>query len=320
MEIIERYIQAVGYWLPKNQRADILAELTEDIRSEVDARETEFGRRMNDDEYAAMLRRRGSPFLVARRYLPERHLIGPVLFPIFSLVLKVYALVFIAPWLLLWLTEIISSPTYRADHPIEKLQSLWLGSMYMFAFTTLGFAIVEKFKIGFKSWENWDPRRLPRRTDTNRIARSSTLFDFAAGFAVVLWLLIVLQFRTEFTFAGARITLTPEWRYIAGTLLVSAAVTIALSVANCFRPWWTKLRAGIRLANDAVASALFCLFLKSAIVGRIVVPNLSDERALSLAHGLNAWMANVMPIFAVFGIGIVALDARRMLRLSKPEP
>jgi hypothetical protein len=319
MEIIERYLQAVGYWLPKNQRSDILAELSEDIRSEVDAREAEIGCKMNDDELAAVLKHRGSPFLVAQRYLPERHLIGPVLFPIYILVLKVYALVFIAPWLLLWLTETISFPAYRADHPIEKLQGLWLGSMYMFALTTLGFAIVERFKIGFGSWENWDPRRLPRRSDTNRIARSSTLFDFAAGFAFLLWLLIVLKFRTEFTFSGIRITLAPEWRYIVVALLVSAAVTIALSAANWFRPWWTKPRAGIRLANDAVGSALFCLFLKSAIVERIVAPNLTDEKALILAHGLNEWMATLMPIFVIFGVGIVALDARRILRLLKPK-
>ena len=32
MELIDRYLQAVRFWLPKAQADDIIAELSEDIR------------------------------------------------------------------------------------------------------------------------------------------------------------------------------------------------------------------------------------------------------------------------------------------------
>jgi hypothetical protein len=33
MQLLERYLQAVKFWLPKEQKEDIIAELSEDIRS-----------------------------------------------------------------------------------------------------------------------------------------------------------------------------------------------------------------------------------------------------------------------------------------------
>ena len=41
MELLDRYIQAVRFWLPKAQRDDIAAELSEDIRSQIEERESE---------------------------------------------------------------------------------------------------------------------------------------------------------------------------------------------------------------------------------------------------------------------------------------
>ena len=39
MEIVDRYLQAVSFWLPEEQRADITAELREDIHSEIEERD-----------------------------------------------------------------------------------------------------------------------------------------------------------------------------------------------------------------------------------------------------------------------------------------
>src|SRR5438477_8588362 len=91
MELVDRYLQAVRFWLPKNQKQDIRAELSEDIRSQVEDREAELGRKLNETEVAELLKQRGRPVLVANRFLPQESLIGPVLFPIYVFVLKVVA-------------------------------------------------------------------------------------------------------------------------------------------------------------------------------------------------------------------------------------
>ena len=48
MELLERYLQAVKFWLPKEQKSDIIAELSEDLRSQIEERETAVGRKLSE--------------------------------------------------------------------------------------------------------------------------------------------------------------------------------------------------------------------------------------------------------------------------------
>ncbi|MEI6668118.1 MAG: hypothetical protein WCP29_08175 [Acidobacteriota bacterium] len=89
MDLLDRYLHAVKFWPPKAQRQDIVSELSEDIRSQVEDKECELGRALSETEVEAILVRIGRPVLVAGRYLPQRHLIGPALFPIYVFVLKI---------------------------------------------------------------------------------------------------------------------------------------------------------------------------------------------------------------------------------------
>ena len=74
MDLIDRYLNAVGFWLPKDRKEDILKELAEDIRSEKEEKEAGLGRAMTGPEVEALLKTRGRPFQMAGRYLPSRHL------------------------------------------------------------------------------------------------------------------------------------------------------------------------------------------------------------------------------------------------------
>src|ERR1700752_1570407 len=101
MELLDRYLKAVKFWLPSDQKQDIIAELSEDLRSQIDEKESELGRALNNAEIEAILKKSGDPMLVAQRYLPQRYLIGPALFPIYWLILRAGWLFFFGPWLIL---------------------------------------------------------------------------------------------------------------------------------------------------------------------------------------------------------------------------
>lgn len=83
MEILERYLYAVGRWLPKKQKKDILAELESSI---YDSLETRFNKSDNysEDEVSEVLKELGAPWKVASAYsgLADK-LIGPELLPIY---------------------------------------------------------------------------------------------------------------------------------------------------------------------------------------------------------------------------------------------
>src|SRR5947209_17867387 len=116
MELLDKYLQAVKFWLPGSQQADIVAELREDIRSEAEEREAALGRSLNQSEWEALLKQRGRPLLVAEKFLPQRFLIGPVLFPAYWFVLRLSLLCYVPPWIAVWIAMVVFNPHYRAQH------------------------------------------------------------------------------------------------------------------------------------------------------------------------------------------------------------
>jgi|SRR5215469_15820089 len=95
MELIDRYLKAVGKGLPEAQCEDIIRELSEDIRSEMEDKLSELGRLPTEAEQQALLKQRGNPLLLAARYRQDhrtlafgRQLIGPILFPFYIKVLS----------------------------------------------------------------------------------------------------------------------------------------------------------------------------------------------------------------------------------------
>ncbi|MBL0946565.1 hypothetical protein [Brevundimonas sp.] len=82
MDLIERYLKAVGAQLPAAGRDDILAELRDLLMSRVEEREAELGRPLTEAEVEAVLREVGHPLTVAARYgAGPQHVVGPELYP-----------------------------------------------------------------------------------------------------------------------------------------------------------------------------------------------------------------------------------------------
>src|ERR1700730_5515129 len=95
MQIVDRYLQSVKKCLPAKQADDIIRELSENISSQIEDKESELNRSLTETEVEAILKQHGHPLLVASRYRQEqrsvsfgRQIIGPALFPFYIRVLK----------------------------------------------------------------------------------------------------------------------------------------------------------------------------------------------------------------------------------------
>src|ERR1700719_1105167 len=195
MQLLERYLQAVKFWLPKEQKEDIIAELSEDIRSQIDEKEAELGRKLNEVELEAILKQRGRPILVANRYLPQEQLIGPVLFPIYRLVLKIVMLCYLVPWTVTWIALLIFNSGYAAKFAGHSwtgaLGSLW-ASLWTTAFIAVGtvtlvFAILERAQLKSHFLEEWNPRKLPAVNNPDLIPRFNSIFELADSLIFCVW-------------------------------------------------------------------------------------------------------------------------------------
>jgi hypothetical protein len=319
MDLINRYLQAVKFWLPKKQRQDIVAELSEDLRSQIEDKESEMGRQLNESEVAELLKQRGRPVLVANRYLPQQHLIGPALFPIYVFVLKVVALFYMLPWILVWIGIAVSRAAHSGQSLIEAVGSFWTSfwpmASFMVGSITTVFAVIERVQAKSNCLNQWDPRKLPPVRDPNRIPVSNAVVEVAANLVFCCWLVGGMWYQRVLHFSGITITLTPVWRYFFWGFLLLALGNATASAVNVFRPYWTWARASIRLASDAIGSVLFCWLMKADILAEISLPNVAPEKTAQIASAINWWSAKMFPFAIVACVLIAVGNAYRIIRV-----
>lgn len=328
MDLIDRYLQAVRFWLPRSEKQDIVSELAEDIRSEVEEREAELGRPLDQAETGSLLKKRGSPFSVAEKYLPQRSLIGPGLYPIYLFVLKVVGVAYLLPWLAVWLFCVLFLPSYRAAHPgmalFGTLGTWWNIALWSFAVITLAFAVAERLRQRPGASEKWDPRRLPKVRDTRKIPRSSSLAEILLGLIFLVWWLGRLNVPSiagrdpDFTGWTPGFIWQNFYRNFYWVAVFVTLASLGLAAANLLRPYWTRVRLGARAALDAVTGAVAFL---------AIAPYFEEVKALWLKmSGAHAGLSNLetlqnwtnIAVFAVFALaGFIALGSclARLIRI-----
>jgi len=161
MELLDRYLQAVSFWLPRNKKHDIIAELSEDLLSQIEDKEAALGHPLNQDEQVELIKRCGPPMMVAGSYLPQQQFMPPVMFLIYRFVIKIVLL-----WVLVPLFVIVSAGPFIAaqNHPLALIATAvfyFQAAVFSVGMITIVFGFIAKFKPGMGQ-ERWDPRKLPR--------------------------------------------------------------------------------------------------------------------------------------------------------------
>jgi hypothetical protein len=314
MDLVARYLQAVQFWLPKNQKQDIIAELSEDLHSQIEEKESELGRKLSDDEITALLRRSGSPLVVATRYLPQRYLIGPTLYPAYLWVLGIGVLGVTLPRFAIWLGFVILDPAERGVLHMENM----VTTIIAFAFaTTLAFVIIEHSDLKEKLLNSWNPRKLPAVRQPNRIPRASSLIEAAVNLIWVVWLINLIPQGRVVTVSSVHIHLSPGWYVLLASCVLTGAFNLTASIMNLIYTHWTQESATMRLGSDAVGGAVFCWFLRAQIFLGFSAPQLSIEKAQQWTTAINWWTAKMAPFAVIAVVIIVAVDVYRIIRLKR---
>jgi hypothetical protein len=323
MDLINRYLQAVRFWLPRKQQDDMIAELSEDIRSQMEERSATLGRPLTESEVEDLLRRRGSPILVANRYLPQQSLIGPLLFPIYRFVAIVVTACLLVPMLLGWLVSRLSPGfgTDRSHHWLSLVghtsSHLWTGWFAAMGIVTLVFAILDRTHAQQHILESWNPRRLPPVRHPSLIPRSTSAIELAVNLAVLFWWIASMAPPLAFHFGNLHVAFTAEWAIFFWATLALVLANAAMAGIGLVRPFWTAPRITIRLLVDLVGAIFFCWLLRANIVAAVVSPTFTPEKALAVTQSMNQWLARMFP-YAVFAcIAVAAANLWRYVHLKK---
>jgi hypothetical protein len=268
MDLLERYLQAVGQYLPAKGKDDTLAELRANLLAEMDGRVEELGRPLNETEVAAVLEQHGRPVIVAARYLPQHSLIGPGLFPLYWFTLvKSFPLVALAYAAVQGVNFIFGGGTNIGAA---------IGHFPYVAFTfwgvvTLGFAAFEfaqgRYFAQVKFAKEWNPSELPALTQQKGPSFANRVADLIVNALMLLWVLAVpthpyLILGPGGSVRGLPFGLSPEWHIfywqIVGLLGLIVALKFVVLLTNSLS--WRK---GVELATQAVSILILVVMVQA---------------------------------------------------------
>jgi hypothetical protein len=324
MELVDRYLDAVKRHLPKAQQDDIVAELADDIESQLESKEVELGRPLNLDEQSDVLKAYARPIVVAARYRPQQYLIGPGLFPYYVNTLKTALVVVLA----LWFAGATVEAIVGSDHVSAYLPTLSLFNtlLWVIGVVTVIFTVRERVPAGWPA--RWDPRRLPRVRQARLVSRTTLVWELIWNLAFVSWLLDVpgVRHAAWYGMVGPASTatipfaLTPAWRPFIVALLLMAILMIAVDSINLVRPEWTRLRAAMLvIANASIAIVLgFVLQSHALIVPADDVKHIA--RYQEAAASLNSIAYGTLVAWAVISALVALSSLRPLLRRGNGAP
>ena len=257
MELVDRYLQAVRFWLPKSQKQeDLIAELGEDLQSQIEAKEEELGRPLDKNEVGEILKRCGPPMIVGARLGPKRQLIGPTVFPIYTFVLKMVLLWIQVP-IFLFILGPINLAYANGDWGgaiAKTLSELWSAAFMAAAIITLVFAIVERSPAQAAAECKWDPLKLPPvRKGERKPSMLKAVCELGFGVFGLVWLLLLPQHPWMILGPAATfLKAAPVWHTFYVPILLLASVWTsafwhhpgAARVDIGFRTWanWCRWR------------------------------------------------------------------------------
>ena len=318
MDLIDRYLHAVRTFLPKSQQDDIIGELSDDLRAQVEDRESELGRPLTLEEQEAIVRPYGRPMLLAARYRPKQYLIGPAAYPFYVNVLKIALLVALALHAVLAVVFAITGSSRstslggRVKYPeIAVVIVGWI---------TVVFAIIERFVPSLSSADKWNPRSLPPvPPDRAVVSRGNTAVELVTTAAAVCWLLAVPG--NEWLMLGPAdsiLALGPGWKIAFVPVLVLMLFSLVLQMLDLARPYRTR---GRMVAGMVSRAASLILVLSLIRIGGFVV--LAADAAANpsypkVVEAVNLGIEIGLVVSAVVIVYELVRDVLRLRRILLP--
>jgi hypothetical protein len=292
VELLDRYLYAVKRYLPQAQQSDIIAELSDEIQSAMEEKETALGRPLTLDEQSAILVNYGPPQIAAARYLKHQYLIGPAIFPVYVSTLKL--VLSIAIGLEIVAAAFLAIAAGRIGPYFIAWGTLWSSIFWIIGVVTLIFAIRERVEAARPV--RWDPRKLPVPQGAAPISRLSTGLDMFFNALFLSWVMDLPGVRSTFWhFASggtpaalAPFALAPIWHTVLNAYVAIAVARILQGCVNLIRPDWTRLRAGTLFFTNLVTVAVSALALKAHVYVFVGGPTPDPARYATAAQALNA--------------------------------
>ena len=338
MDVVDRYLKAVEKALPERQRGDIIRELSEDIRSEMEDKEGVLGRALTEEEQQALLKQRGNPLLLAARYRQDqrtlaigRQLIGPVLFPFYVKVLSfnlgltfaIIAAIFIA----------LGVSGQKIDFK-DIVSTCVLQLFIQLAIVTLIFSVAERHLT--KHPDRWDlsgfrcgVRLVKAGKDVEehlqlgapQVSRFESISIIVASAVALAWITEVQRY--PFLILGpaaAFLKLAPIWYRMYFPIVLLTVAEIVRAMINLVRPDWTRFRALWSLGVHSGGLVLVYLLIRAG--SWVLAFGPAAERTADYARTVeivNQWFYYGLVGAGILSAAMLLVRVARLIRKARGQ-
>ena len=251
MKLLKQYLRAVKMYLPREQKDDIINELSENLLTKMEESEAELGRPLTELEQEVLLREHGDPMVVAGRYGAThrcvtfgRQLIGPALYPIYIWIL----------WLHWGITFIIH--TYLAIFKgTLGISAFLIGVCCQFFAVTLVFIILDIY------------HRRSRQYWCFHLEHLIPIPRWQSVVGLIFWAIYsfywsVVPYFPSLIFGNtAGLKLAPVWHTFYWPILILLLAGAAQRMVNLFRPDWNWLPPATRLVINVISLSMLYFLL-----------------------------------------------------------
>jgi hypothetical protein len=311
---IDRYVAQVGRSLPQKKRADIEKEIRSLVEDMLEDRSQTEGRAVDEEMTLAVLQEMGSPEKVAAGYLPEKYLIGPRLYPLFMLVLRIVLIVMAGIALFGLVMSIGRSPMT----PVEALKATGMAlleytgtAMAILGNIVLVFAILQwawpSMKVDLHD-EKWNPRELEPVEDPDRVKRFEKLWDIVFALVGLLLFNFYSQYvgiynNTDGVWSFQPVLAEGFYAYLPWFNLLWILSILLNAILIRRGRWSTATRwasIGLSLLNIGICASILMTGPENLfIIGSLTIPGITPDTAEVLASLAQTGLV------ALFGLIIV---------------
>jgi len=316
MNLIDKYVAAVGRQLPTKNRADIEAEIRSTLEDMLEER-TQGKGPADEATISQLLKEYGSPSEVAATYKPQQHqyLIGPRMYPIFERVIRIVIAVFVAGSFID--LGIKLSETGLAGAGFASVLGGWFGSLLggsiaAFGNVALVFAILERTRVAGKiekEFKEWDPKDLNEsETDPDRV-------DLPDHIATVIFTVLGLAFlnlypsvlSVAFQSNGSLVTipvLTKTFFRFLPWINVLGLVQIGFNGYMLSQREWKPVTRVLSILQDIASMIMAVVIMKTPGIFGVTPESLATHGLGEAAEAL-AQVFNFLPIIVIIVIVVV---------------
>ena len=219
MKLIDRYVTEVGRRLPLLKgRRDIENELHSTLEDMLEDRARKAGHPAGEDMEMALLKEYGSPQKVAATYNPMPYLVGPRMYPVYLMVLRIVLSVVTIVLLVVTGIQIATQSPATGGQLFSAigngLSGIISAAISAFGMVTLVFAILERYvpaeELKMEDEKEWDPASLMKEPEPAEVK----IWEPILAIIFTAILLAIFNFNRELL--GFHIFTDGRWTVLPG--------------------------------------------------------------------------------------------------------